>query len=138
MKYLKKLEEIEERFESLNLQMADPAVISDPELYRKTAKNHRDIDEVVNKFREWKKVAGDLEGSREMLEEADDGVQSDAAPWDGHRAHPNTQVLVGTHESMDLVRAVHVGVALVGYGHTDAESELGVFGPPGLSSQGEG
>ncbi len=75
MKYLKKLEEIEERFESLNHQMADPAVTSDPETYRKTAKNQRDIAEVVNKFRQWKKVSIDLEGASGMLAESDEELR---------------------------------------------------------------
>ena len=71
MKYRKKLEEIEARFEGLNRQMANPEVISDPELYRKIAKNHSDIEGVVGKFREWKQVAHELAGAREMLAESD-------------------------------------------------------------------
>ncbi len=71
MKYTNKLDELETRFLQLSDQMADPAIINDPEAYRKTAKTHRDLEEVVGKYREWKKVSADLEGARGMVEEED-------------------------------------------------------------------
>ncbi len=76
MKYLKKLEEIEERFEALTRQMADPAVIHDPQAYRKTAKARAELEPVMLKFREWKKVSADLEGARQMLVEPDDELRA--------------------------------------------------------------
>jgi peptide chain release factor 1 len=76
MKYLKKLEEIEERFEALTRQMADPAVINDPPLYRKTAKTRAELEPVMLKFREWKKVSADLEGARQMLAEPDEELRA--------------------------------------------------------------
>jgi peptide chain release factor 1 len=71
MKHLNKLKEIEERFDELIRRMADPQVINDPEAYRKAAKKHSDLEGVVAKFRDWKKVNKDLEGARQMLSEAD-------------------------------------------------------------------
>jgi peptide chain release factor 1 len=71
MQYIEKLSEIESRFEALTSQMADPAVINDGEAYRKTAKARSELEEVVAKYREWKKVSSDLEGARQMLQESD-------------------------------------------------------------------
>lgn len=71
MQYLDKLADIEKRFEELTNLMADPDVISDPEAYRKTAKQQAELSEMVAKYREWKKVKADLDGARTMLEEAD-------------------------------------------------------------------
>jgi peptide chain release factor 1 len=71
MQYLAKLDGLEARFEELTRLMADPAVIGDPEAYRKTAKQHSELNEVVAKYREWKKVNTDLEGARQMLHDAD-------------------------------------------------------------------
>ena len=51
--------------------MADPEMISDPDVYRKTTKQQSEFQEVVEKYREWKKVAADLEGARLMLAESD-------------------------------------------------------------------
>jgi peptide chain release factor 1 len=71
MQYVQKLNDIETRFEGLTQQMADPSIIGDADLYRKVAKNHRELDEVVAKYREWKRNTQDLEGARLMLEESD-------------------------------------------------------------------
>ena len=71
MQYLEKLDGIEARFEELTRQMADPDIINDNDKYRKTAKQQSELNEVVDKYREWKKVSGDLEGARLMLEESD-------------------------------------------------------------------
>ncbi|MBA3975974.1 MAG: peptide chain release factor 1 [Candidatus Solibacter sp.] len=67
----KQLQEVERRFEDLSSQMADAAVISDPEAYRKTAKAHRDLEELVTAFRDYKKAAADLDQARSMLTEKD-------------------------------------------------------------------
>jgi len=75
MKYQKKLDEIEARFEELNQKMADPEVIRNANLYRETAKSHSELDEVVGKYREWKKAHEELEGAREMLEESDEEIR---------------------------------------------------------------
>ncbi|MEZ5400394.1 MAG: peptide chain release factor 1 [Bryobacteraceae bacterium] len=71
MQYREKLDEIEKRFEDLSEKMADPAIINDPEAYRKTAKQHNELGEVVARYRDWKKTEADLDGARQMLEETD-------------------------------------------------------------------
>jgi peptide chain release factor 1 len=71
MQYQQKLDEIEARFRSIEGQMADPAVINDPDSYRKTAKSHSELAEVVEKYRAWKRASSDLNDARQMLEEAD-------------------------------------------------------------------
>jgi len=71
MQYLDKLADIEQRFEDLTRQMADPEIISDNDIYRKTARQQSELQEIVEKYREWKKVHSDLEGVRAMLTETD-------------------------------------------------------------------
>jgi peptide chain release factor 1 len=71
MEFKRQLEEVEKRYEALTAQMADPAVINDPEKYRKTAKAQRELEEVVTAWREYKKISGDLAQARAMLEEKD-------------------------------------------------------------------
>jgi len=71
MQYTQKLDDIEARFEALTGQMADPAVIADSELYRKTAKAHSELAEIVGKYREWKEPHDNLEQARQMLDESD-------------------------------------------------------------------
>ncbi|HOK48166.1 MAG TPA: peptide chain release factor 1, partial [Bryobacteraceae bacterium] len=71
MEYLSKLDQTEARYEELSRQMADPALIGDPEKYRKVAKAARDLEEIVSKYREWKTVRRNLEEARQMLEDSD-------------------------------------------------------------------
>ncbi len=79
MQYVRKLDQTEARFEELNAQMADPQVIGDPEAYRKTAKAHSELSDVVARYREWKRVNQDLEGARLMLQESDPELREMAA-----------------------------------------------------------
>jgi peptide chain release factor 1 len=69
MQFVQKLEQLERRFEDLTGQMADPVLISDPDQYRKVAKSHSELSEIVAKYREWKKAADSLEQARPMLED---------------------------------------------------------------------
>ena len=51
-----KLEEVEKRYEELSAKLILPEVISDGKLYSKCAKEHAEIAEIVEKFREYKKT----------------------------------------------------------------------------------
>ena len=71
MQFVQKLEQLEKRFEELTQQMADPAVITDGDRYRKVTKEHSELSELVGKFREWKQVDNSLSQARSMLQETD-------------------------------------------------------------------
>ncbi len=79
MEYLYKLDQMEARYEELTRQMADPQVIADPEKYRKIAKAHRELEEIVAKFREWKQDKRNLEDARGMLTEPEEELRAMAA-----------------------------------------------------------
>lgn len=76
MQFTQKLDQIEVRFDELTRQMADPEVISDGERYRKVAKSRSEVEEVVVKYREWRKVSSDLEEARQMLQESDPDMRA--------------------------------------------------------------
>src|SRR5215475_4657877 len=84
MEFIQKLEQLEKRFDGLNGQMADPAVISDPEQYRKVTKAHSELSEVVAKYREWKKADDSLSQARAMLEDKDADLRAMAADEIAH------------------------------------------------------
>jgi peptide chain release factor 1 len=75
MLFTQKLDRLEIRFDELNGQMADPAVIADADLYRKVSKEHSNLSEPVGKYREWKKVEEELSQARPMLSDADAGMR---------------------------------------------------------------
>jgi peptide chain release factor 1 len=76
MEFTQKLDQLEKRFDDLNRQMADPAVISDAAEYRKVTKAHSELSEVVAKYREWKKAADSLAQARPMLVEKDPDLRA--------------------------------------------------------------
>jgi peptide chain release factor 1 len=76
MEFIQKLDQLEKRFENLNRQMADPAVIADGAEYRKVTKAHSELSEVVAKYREWKHAADELSQARGMVGEKDPDLRA--------------------------------------------------------------
>lgn len=59
-----KLNALEKKFDELNMQLADPAVFADQANYQKLAKAHRDLRDIVEKFREYKSILQGIEESK--------------------------------------------------------------------------
>jgi len=74
-----RLEQIEARYEDLGRQLADPEVLADQQKYQKAAKQHRDIEGVVEKFREYRGVMNGIADARGMLHESDAEIREMAA-----------------------------------------------------------
>jgi len=69
---IEKLREMEERIDRIEADMASPDVISRMEEYKKLAREHAELRDVVALFREWKKVKEELDKTNELaLKEAD-------------------------------------------------------------------
>ncbi len=68
---LDRLEQIENRYEDLGQQLADPQLVNDQQKYHKTAKAHRDLEAVVSKYRELKQAQQGIADARGMLNEND-------------------------------------------------------------------
>ncbi|MCH7765069.1 MAG: peptide chain release factor 1 [Acidobacteria bacterium] len=66
-----KLKQVEARFEELNQQLADPAVLADGVRYQKTAKAQAEISELVEKYREWKQVEKGVADAKALLDDPD-------------------------------------------------------------------
>jgi peptide chain release factor 1 len=71
MQFSQRLDDIEARFEGLTRQMADPAVISDSDTYRKTAKARSELEETVNKYRDYKQAKHNYDEGHQMLQDPD-------------------------------------------------------------------
>jgi peptide chain release factor 1 len=67
-----KLNALEKRFEELNALLADPAVFANLAAYQKHAKAHRELSEIVEKFREHKEILSSLEDTRTLLASEED------------------------------------------------------------------
>jgi len=67
-----RLEQIEKSYEELTEQISSPEITSDMKVYAKTMKQHRSLGEIVELYRDVKKMREDLKGAREMADLADD------------------------------------------------------------------
>src|SRR6476660_9467565 len=70
-----RLAQIEKTYEELTEQISSPETMSDMKVYAKTMKQHRSLGEIVEKYREVKKMREDLEGAREMALADDDDMR---------------------------------------------------------------
>jgi peptide chain release factor 1 len=71
-----RLEQIEARFQELGQQMADPEVLGDHEKYQKIAKQHRELESIVDKFREYRQIRTGMADARLMLNESDPEIRA--------------------------------------------------------------
>ncbi|HSK72492.1 MAG TPA: peptide chain release factor 1 [Pyrinomonadaceae bacterium] len=69
---LEKLAQIEKNYEELTAQISSPELMSDMSNYAKLMKQHRSLGDIVEKYRAVKKMRGELEGAREILDLTDD------------------------------------------------------------------
>ena len=69
---LERLEEIAERHRALLEQQADPEVAVDPVRSREIAQKLAELEPIVTAYAEYRRVAGELEGAREIAAEAED------------------------------------------------------------------
>jgi peptide chain release factor 1 len=69
---LDKLEQIETRYEELANELSSPELLANPAAYGKTAKQHRALGEVVQKYQTWKSLKAELVGARELFDTSDD------------------------------------------------------------------
>src|SRR6476469_330324 len=68
---LEKLAQIEKSYEELTEQISQPEFMSDMTAYARLMKQHRSLGEIVNKYREVRKMQDDLAGAQEMLASGD-------------------------------------------------------------------
>ena len=66
-----KLEAVEKRYDELTKLIADPEVISNQSEWQKLMKEHASIEEIVLKFREYKKVKQGMEDAEELMQDPD-------------------------------------------------------------------
>ncbi len=74
-----KLAQIEKSYEELTAQISSPEFMADMSAYAKLMKQHRSLGEIVEKYREIKKMQEDLAGAKEMIELADDDEMREMA-----------------------------------------------------------
>ncbi len=70
-----KLEDLLVRFQEIEDEMMSPDVVNDQNNYRKLRKEHADLSEIVEKYKEYKATQQSIEDSLAMLEESDEELR---------------------------------------------------------------
>ncbi|MGD8377538.1 MAG: peptide chain release factor 1 [Acidobacteriota bacterium] len=91
---LAKLESLTERFEELERQLGDASVVADPSRYRDCARAYAELEPIIERFREYRKVERELEEARVLAEE-DDPEMARMARQEIARLRERSEVLEG-------------------------------------------
>ncbi|MFW6337108.1 MAG: peptide chain release factor 1 [Phycisphaeraceae bacterium] len=76
---LDKLAELEERFEQVERELSDPAVMSDPDALRRLGTRRGALLPIVDRFREWKAIRDEIEEYEQAAASGDAVLQEMAA-----------------------------------------------------------
>ncbi|MBI5026664.1 MAG: peptide chain release factor 1 [Nitrospirae bacterium] len=73
---MEKLKTVEDKYEELTRLLMDPAVLANRQQYQKCSKEQAELQELIRKFREYKKVISDMDEAEKILEqEGEDGLK---------------------------------------------------------------
>lgn len=72
MEIIDKLEVIKNRWEEIGEQMNDPDVMSDVKRFVKLNKDYRELEPIVNTYKEYKNLLGNIENAKEILDTEND------------------------------------------------------------------
>jgi len=69
-----KLNKLEEEYENLSNKLSDPKLVQDPKEFQRVAKAHAELEEIVSKYRRYKKLSKELEEVK-LLAEKDEELK---------------------------------------------------------------
>jgi len=70
-----KLDELEKKYQELELKLSDPGVISNPAELQRLAKEHSDLSKIVEKYRQYKETLKRLEEAMSLFNEEDEELK---------------------------------------------------------------
>jgi peptide chain release factor 1 len=71
-----KLDQIEARYEDLGRQLGDPSLLTDQKKFQTVAKQHRDLEPTVDKFREYRKLRDSIAEAKAMAGDTDPDLRA--------------------------------------------------------------
>lgn len=72
MELIEKLKEVKDKFDSINEQLADPEIISNQEKLIKLSKERSSLEDIVDAYEKYKKVADSIKEYKEIINSSDD------------------------------------------------------------------
>jgi peptide chain release factor 1 len=88
-----KLDEVESRYEEVNMQLQRPDIASDQKKYRAFMKELSDLEKIVGLYRQYKKKKGDLDSNKQMLQTETDEELRDMAKEEIKTLEPEISIL---------------------------------------------
>ena len=73
---LERLTQIVARYDELSRQLSDPALVSDQQQYHKIAKQHRDLEPLVDNIRELQRIEQGIQEAKAMAAEPDPEIRA--------------------------------------------------------------
>ncbi len=67
-----KLDQLDIRYQQMTQELSTSEAVADSARFQKLAKQHAELEEIVNKHREFKQIEKDLAGTRQMIVESED------------------------------------------------------------------
>jgi peptide chain release factor 1 len=89
-----KLDQLDLRYQEMTEQLSTPEIVTDSAKFQKLAKQHSDLQQIVEKHREFKQIEKDFAGAHEMVLEAED-------PEMKHLAQEEEKQLVARKEEVE-------------------------------------
>ncbi len=74
-----RLDQLGTRYDELTRELSTSEVVSDASHFRKVAKQHAELEQIVEKHREFKQIEKDLAGAHQMIGEAEDSEMKQLA-----------------------------------------------------------
>jgi peptide chain release factor 1 len=70
-----RLDQLEALYEDLGRQLSEPALLSDQKKFQAVAKQHRDLEPTVEKFREYRRLRDGIAEAKAMMNDADPDIR---------------------------------------------------------------
>ena len=71
-----RLDQLEARYDDLSHQMSDPTLVNDQKKFQAIAKQHRDMEPTVEKFRDYRSIKAAVADAKAMLAETDPDIRA--------------------------------------------------------------
>ena len=86
-----KLNALEERYEELTKKLSAPEVIANQEQFRRYAKSHAELGEVVEKYRKYKEISQEIADTKELLHTETDTEMHELAKEELEELEPRVE-----------------------------------------------
>lgn len=90
---LDKLKNIEQKFQKIADEMADPGIASDHSKYSKLAQEYSDLEPLVLKYREYRAVLNSISESKNLLMESSDDELRELAKMELEESEDKKEIL---------------------------------------------